>query len=163
MHKFATAVVIAACAASAALAQDNAPHVFVPTWEAEPRPAEIISHYPRGALARNVSGIAVLCCTPRDDRSMDCAVSSEWPNGEGFGDASVRASQDYRLTTESQGDLVARPGTQVRLSMMWAGQYSPRRCATNFRAGMAKRPTHACRRKAKSGPASERFGVRASA
>jgi hypothetical protein len=116
-----SAIGLAACIAGAALAQDNSPMVFVPTWEVEPRPADIISHYPRGALARNVSGIGVLCCTAREDRSLDCAISSEWPSGEGFGPASAEASRGYRLTAESHGDLVARPGTQVRLSMMWAG------------------------------------------
>jgi hypothetical protein len=120
MRWIASAAVIAVSLFGAALAQEG-PLAFRPTWEVEPTPAQIITHYPAQALAQNVSGIAVLCCTPRDDRSIDCAVHSEWPAGHGFGAASQRASQGYRLSQQSQGDLAARPGTQVRLAMMWAG------------------------------------------
>lgn len=109
-----------ACLAGAAFAQDDAPLVFVPTWDGEPSFAEIVSHYPPLALAQNVSGIAVMCCTPRPDRSIDCAVSSEWPAGHAFGAASVRASQGYRLSPDSYNDLHVRNDTPVRLSMMWA-------------------------------------------
>ncbi|MBC7769150.1 MAG: hypothetical protein H7124_10220 [Phycisphaerales bacterium] len=120
MRSFATVIVIL-CVAGAALARDESPLVFVPTWDVEPRPAEIVAHYPPRALAQNVSGIAVMCCTPRADRSIDCATSSEWPSGFEFGAASVRASLGYRLSEASYGDLHARADRPVRLSMLWAG------------------------------------------
>lgn len=110
------------CTTGIALAQDaSGPMAFVPTWDAQPSPADIIRGYPPHALQQNVSGIAVMCCTPNDDRSVACAVSSEFPAGQGFGDASVRASHSYRLTQASYADLVSRPGTAVRLSMIWTG------------------------------------------
>jgi hypothetical protein len=120
MRTIAIAAVIAASIVGASLAQE-APLAFRPTWEVEPTPTQIVAHYPRQALAQNVSGIAVLCCTPRADRSIECAVNSEWPASQGFGAASQRASQGYRLSEQSHTDLAARPGTQVRLSMLWAG------------------------------------------
>lgn len=95
--------------------------MFVPEWEAQPTPADIIRRYPPHALQQNLSGIAVLCCTANPDRSVACAVNSEYPTGQGFGGASVQASQSYRLTQQSHDDLVARPGAQVRLSMIWTG------------------------------------------
>ncbi|MGQ0534213.1 MAG: hypothetical protein ACT4OF_16210 [Caulobacteraceae bacterium] len=114
-----TFAIIAIALTSAAAAQ--APMVFVPTFDAEPSSAELISRYPPAALQQNTSGIAVLCCTPRPDRSVACAVSSEWPAAHGFGDASVRASRSYRLSADSYADLIARPGTSVRISLIWAG------------------------------------------
>lgn len=109
------------CLAGAALAQHDAPIAFIPRFDAEPSAAELVRRYPPRALQQKVSGIAVLCCTPNEDRSVACAVSSEWPEGNGFGAASVQASQSYRLAADSHADLAARPGTQVRISMLWAG------------------------------------------
>lgn len=113
--------VVAVCLATTALAQqDETPFRFVPEFEAQPTQRDYIANYPPGALRDNVSGIAVLCCDERDDRGLTCAVNTEWPAGRGFGEASVRAAQAYRLTPQSHADLVARPGVQVRLSMRWA-------------------------------------------
>lgn len=112
--------IAALCIAATAFAQ-NAPTLFVPEFESEPSPAQLVRHYPPAALRQNVSGIAVLCCVPRADRSLECAVNSEWPAGQGFGQASVRASSVYRLTPASDADLRARREAIVRLSLMWAG------------------------------------------
>jgi hypothetical protein len=119
MRWLAPGFAISVCFLGVALAQE-APLVFTPSWEAQPSPAEIVSHYPRQALAQNVSGVAVLCCTPRADRSLDCHVGSEWPEGQGFGAASVAASHGYRLTQTSLEDFQNHSDTQIRLSMMWA-------------------------------------------
>jgi hypothetical protein len=109
------------CLAGAAAAQNaDAPMVFIPTWDAEPGPVELVRHYPAEALQQNVSGIAILCCMPREDGSVDCAVSSEWPTEQGFGHASVEASVGYRLSQQSRTDLAHRPGTPLRISMLWA-------------------------------------------
>lgn len=119
MRVIAGFVVVLVCV-GAALAQE-APMVFRPTWSAEPSPTEIVRHYPQQALAQNVSGIGVLCCTPRENRGLDCVVDYEWPAGRGFGAASVRASAGYRLSDESFTDLYGRSDRHFRLSMMWAG------------------------------------------
>ena len=116
------AFAIALCLTGAALAQhSDAPLVFVPEFEVQPTPTELVRNYPPRALQNNISGIGVLCCTPRPDRSLDCAVSTESPAGHGFGDASVRAAASYRLSPASHADLAARPGTSVRISLLWAG------------------------------------------
>jgi len=100
---------------SAALAQsDEPPMVFVPEFAAQPSSSDYIRNYPPRALRENRSGIAVLCCTPGPDQTINCATNMEWP------DASVRAARGYRLSPQSHADLVARPGTQVRLSVRWA-------------------------------------------
>jgi hypothetical protein len=118
--RLAASAIIAVCLAGAALAQEP-PFVFVPEFDAQPSPTELVRHYPPQALRDNVSGIVILCCTPRPDRSVSCEVSSEFPEGRGFGAASVAASSGYRLTPLSYGDLEARPGTRVCISMLWAG------------------------------------------
>lgn len=124
--RLVASAIIAACVASAALAQE-APLMFVPQFDAEPSPAQLVGHYPAQALRDNISGIAILCCTPRSDRSVLCEVSSEYPEGQGFGAASVAASPGYRLSQQSHADLDARPGTRVRISMLWAAAtFDPR-------------------------------------
>jgi len=115
--RLAAVALVAACLASAALAQE----IVEPAFDVEPSSAELVRHYPPQALAQNVSGIAVLCCAPQSDGSVACEVSSEWPEGQGFGAASVTASTVYRLTPQSLADLQTQPGARVRISMMWAG------------------------------------------
>jgi hypothetical protein len=120
MRWLAAALLVSACFAGAALAQTSEPPIaFTPTWAASPQPAELVRLYPAEPLRQNISGIAVLCCTPNPDGGIDCAISSEWPEGQGFGAASLRASEQYRLSAESFRDLQARPGAAVRLSMLW--------------------------------------------
>ena len=107
---------------TAALAQqDGSPFIFIPEFEAQPTQGDYIANYPRQALRENVSGIAVLCCDERGDRSLDCAVNLEWPEERGFGAASLVAARAYRLTPQSHADLAARPGVKVRLSVRWVG------------------------------------------
>jgi hypothetical protein len=121
MRWLAAACLIAACITGAALAQnDAAPLVFTPRWEAEPSPADYVRLYPRAALNQNISGVAVLCCTPRADRSLDCRVGHEWPAAQGFGAASLEAAQRFRLTQTAYEDYQAHSDTQIRLGMMWA-------------------------------------------
>ena len=115
-------IAVILCTTGAALAQDQSgPMAFTPTFDVQPNSTEMIRLYPPRALQQNISGIAVLCCSPNPDRSMACAISSEFPPGQGFGEAAVQASRSYRLSQQSHADLVARPGTAVRLSMLWTG------------------------------------------
>jgi hypothetical protein len=121
MRLFASLAVLLLASAIARAQDDGSPMMFTPAWETQPSAAEIIRHFPSHALQQNISGIAILCCDANADRSVACRVSSEFPAGQGFGDASVQASHGYRLTQQSHDDLVGRPGTQVRLSMIWTG------------------------------------------
>jgi hypothetical protein len=115
-------IAVILCAAGAALAQDQSgPMAFTPSFDAQPSAAEMIRLYPSRALQQNISGIAVMCCSPNPDRSVACAISSEFPAGQGFGEAAVQASHLYRLSPQSHADLLARPGTAVRISMLWTG------------------------------------------
>lgn len=121
MRLFACIAVIF-CTTGAALAQDQSqPMAFTPSFDVQPSSAEIISRYPPRALQQNISGIAVLCCSPNPDRSVACAINSEYPTGQGFGEAALQSSHSYRLSQQSHADLVARPGTAVRISMLWTG------------------------------------------
>ena len=115
-------IAVILCTTGAASAQDEGgPMAFTPSFDVQPSAAEFIRLYPPRALQQNISGIAVLCCSPNPDRSVACAVSSEFPAGQGFGEAAVQASHGYRLSPQSHADLLARPGTAVRLSMLWTG------------------------------------------
>lgn len=116
-------MMLGVCLAGAALAQgqdDTSPLVFTPRWEGEPSGSDYVRLYPRDALNQNVSGVAVLCCTPRADRDMDCRVGHEWPEGRGFGAASLEAARRFRLTQTAYEDFQSHSDTQIRIGMMWA-------------------------------------------
>jgi hypothetical protein len=52
--------------------------------------APITAYYPRAALAAKVGGFADLSCSRTEDGGLtDCRISSEWPEGFGFGDAAI--------------------------------------------------------------------------
>ena len=120
MRWLAAVLGVSSCRSGAALAQNDAPLVFVPRWEAQPSGADYVRLYPSAALNQNVSGVAVLCCTPRADRGLDCRVGHEWPAAQGFGAASLQAAQHFRLTQTSYEDFQTHSDTEMRLGMMWA-------------------------------------------
>lgn len=143
MRTIVAAALVAASIAGAAFAQNQAPLAFVPTWAAEPSSADYIRHYPPQALHRNVSGIAVLCCTPQADHSLDRAVSSEFPAGQGFGQASARVSRSYRLSQQSYDDVHTRGDTPVRISVLW-GAPIPAPGAIDELSRIDRETAHAC-------------------
>lgn len=122
MKGIATFILVAASLAGAALAQQGgAPAAFTPEYETLPTTDQRMSNLPRRLLRQNLSGVAVLCCDVRDDRRLDCAVSTEWPEASGFGHAALRVARYYRLTPQSQAEFMARPGAKVRLVQSWRG------------------------------------------
>lgn len=46
--------------------------------------------YPHRAHVESVTGRALVACAARSDRTIDCAIERETPEGYGFGDAAVR-------------------------------------------------------------------------
>src|SRR5262249_52877265 len=103
MRMLAAAAVIAACIASAALAQEEAPTLqrFEPQWASRPSARDFARYTPSSLVERGAPGVAHLCCTARDDGRLDCRSGFEWPEGGGYGAASVRIAHGFRLTPES--------------------------------------------------------------
>jgi hypothetical protein len=84
-------------------------------WEQTPTVRHFVSYYPRKAASRGASGIAVLCCTPRDDRSMSCRVGREWPDELDFGAAAVVLAREFRMTQASFDAFHATPEAWIQI------------------------------------------------
>ncbi|MDB5469842.1 MAG: hypothetical protein JWR84_1402 [Caulobacter sp.] len=99
--------------------KDAAAIVARPVWLQRPTKAQLEAAYPRMALRRNVSGLAVLWCSVRPDGWLrDCRVVSETSTGYGFGQAAIDVSPRYRLASkDALGRRVA--GRFVRFSVVF--------------------------------------------
>lgn len=114
------AAIVASCLAGAAFAQNNV--LDTSTLEYDRRPsADFARRYPSGAMERELPGAAVLCCRVDERRRFNCETAFEWPQGYGFGDASVSVIEELRLTQGSYDQLMASANRDVpiRRMMRW--------------------------------------------
>lgn len=82
--------------ASAALDQVQ-PNV---NWITKPNGNDFARFYPIQASRDGVSGAAVLCCLPEDDGHVKCASVVDGPKGYEFGEAAVRISREFQMSSE---------------------------------------------------------------
>jgi len=117
------ALFVALCAATAALAQDIPSRPFTPEFDQRPDNQDFRRHYPEMAQRHNRQGMSVLCCVVREDRRLNCAVAFEAPAQEGFGQASLTVSQEYRLSSASYEQYRANPYNFIRQTVVWDSPY----------------------------------------
>lgn len=119
MRGLLTTAVVAVCIAGAALAQTGA----VPDLEFEQLPVgqDYARAYPNDALNAGQEGVGVLCCTIREDRTLDCESRFEAPRNFGFGTASLAIARRFRVTPESYAAYQAGPnaGRPFRRLISW--------------------------------------------
>ena len=85
-----------------------------PGYEQMPTSADMAKFYPEKALDVGKEGGAVLRCSVRKDRSLtNCALSSETPEGFGFGEAALQLSKLFRMKTG------AKPGSHVTIPIQF--------------------------------------------
>jgi hypothetical protein len=120
MRWLAATLILGACVAGAALAQN--PPIdgrFMPQWDQMPGPHDFAGNYPRSALSNNIPGIVHLCCTPREDRRLDCRVGFEWPESRRFGEASLTIARRFRMSHESYAAYQADPNAWLQVPITW--------------------------------------------
>ena len=129
MRRFITiGLVIAISLAGAAIAQVvQAPEPFVGEYDMQPGVPDYTRNYPPEARRRGVQGAAIICCVAREDRRITCASPFEWPEGQGFGEASIGVSREFRLSAQSYAAYRENPGNWIRRIIVWrlAGAPSP--------------------------------------
>lgn len=77
-----------------------------PDWLRQPTAAQIAAAYPQAARDKPVAASVGLACTADAvGRMVDCRVTSEEPQGQGFGDAALSVAMLYMLAP--------RPGTTM--------------------------------------------------
>lgn len=134
MRGVAVALIVGACIAGAALAQvqdatptasvGGAGEAFEPQWEERPSARDFARHMPDEAVSQRTPGVVHLCCTPNDDRRLDCRVAFEWPREHGFGAGVLRASRGFRLTLESQAAFRADPDAWLQIPVVFRSSRS---------------------------------------
>lgn len=91
-----------------------------PQWVRQPSASQMERAYPRGAAADGVSGRAVLNCSVLASGEVaNCTVTSETPQGEGFGRAALSLSRYFRLSPRTV-DGQAVEGSRVNIPLTFA-------------------------------------------
>lgn len=88
------------------------------TWLEQPNARDYARYYPERALERGQEGRVQLDCLVSADGRIACTVTSEDPQGWGFGDASLRVARHFRLAPAT---VDGRPtsGGRIRRTIVW--------------------------------------------
>src|SRR5262245_27991732 len=111
----------------AAAAAQEAPARWEPQWEQRPSARDFANTIPDSVVLDGVTGAVQLCCTPREDRRLECRVAFETPQNRSFGSASLRVARLFRLTPEfrrrvqSQSECLATDSDRVQAHARVAG------------------------------------------
>ncbi|MEJ0023726.1 MAG: energy transducer TonB [Alphaproteobacteria bacterium] len=81
------------------------------TWLKRPGAREFDRYYPPRAAEREKEGRVVLNCQVSADGSINCRVSSETPDGWGFGDAAVQISKYFKMAPMTANGQPTSGGT----------------------------------------------------
>ena len=84
-------------------------------WSEMPGGQDFARAYPSRAMSRRLGGRAMLICTIRADRRIDCVTDTEDPPGHGFGEAAVEVSRSFALAPEFLGQPGYAPGDRIRV------------------------------------------------
>lgn len=101
------------------------PHVwFDPTasdgirWVEQPNASDYGRLYPDEAMRRRVDGQVTLSCLVNDSYGLDCEVADESPTGQGFGRATLRLAEKFRVAPQTAtGESPV--GRAVRRTIRW--------------------------------------------
>ncbi len=95
-------------------------------WVRQPDARAFARLYPDRAQHDDISGTAVLCCTVNDDGSLSCTAPFEWPQGYGFGAATVEISREFAVAPETVAAARATSNAYLRRQIRWQmGDASP--------------------------------------
>jgi hypothetical protein len=129
-----------------ALAQEQTPAIERPTvrFDAMPDAQDFARNYPPAAQRPSIDGIALLCCTIRPDRKLDCGVAYEWPENYGFGQASRVIAREFSVFPESYRDAQAAGDLSVRRTIRWVMRGTPRGQASQANEAAARARMMVC-------------------
>lgn len=88
------------------------PVITQPDWSQLPSARDMARFYPERAARRGIEGLATLSCrvgVAGDLRA--CAVASETPAGEGFGDAALKMSTRFKMRPMTRDGQAVAGGT----------------------------------------------------
>ena len=92
-----------------------------PDWLRKPGPDDFSNYYPKGAAFQRESGVAdIECDVTAEGKLAGCVVTSEFPLGEGFGEAALKISKYFRMKSETVDGVPVGGGlfqTRIRFNM----------------------------------------------
>jgi protein TonB len=101
------------------LTVDDSPADIAPdhvAWAETPSGSDVLSVFPRLALARSVGGQVDMRCRVQSSGALShCDVLSESPTGWGFGSAAQQLAPKYRVSMSGSGH--PEPGSWIRVSV----------------------------------------------
>jgi TonB family protein len=90
-----------------------------PSDAAGPPPSLFDAYYPPAARAAGLEGYVVLSCINlANGRLSRCEVVEETPKGQGFGQASLRAADQFRLDLRTKEGAPVE-GASVKIPIHW--------------------------------------------
>jgi hypothetical protein len=95
-----------------------APTYINATFLERPSGRDFERFFPRRALERGMSGDVVLDCSVAASGRLACAIASETPQGWGFGAASLRAAEEFRVAPAT-ADGRPTSGGRLRVPLSW--------------------------------------------
>ncbi|HRP09951.1 MAG TPA: energy transducer TonB [Terricaulis sp.] len=97
----------------------QAARVELPVWADAPNADAVAAAYPPAARAAGLVGRGTLACLINSDRTLDCALDHERPEGQGFGAAALSLAARF-VIHESQGDYIAaHAGQRIYLPVLF--------------------------------------------
>ncbi|HRE44977.1 MAG TPA: hypothetical protein PKY87_13545 [Terricaulis sp.] len=89
--------------------------VDVPTWEQAPNAQMVDLAYPRAAQEAGLVGRGVLGCLINPDRTLDCEIDRESPEGHGFGAAALTLAPRFVVNEADSAFIAAHAGQRIYL------------------------------------------------
>jgi TonB family protein len=94
--------------------------ITAPDWLRKPTAADMAEFYPKVAAASHVEGRATIHCRVTASGDLtDCAVTTEDPSGQGFGDAALHLSALFKMKPMTR-DGVPVSGAQINIPIRFA-------------------------------------------
>jgi TonB family protein len=118
---FALAAALLQAAAPAVAPTPPRPSIITaPDWLRKPTAADMVEFYPKAAAASHVEGRATIHCKVAASGDLtDCAVMSQEPADQGFGDAAVRLSALFKMRPMTK-DGAPVSGAQINIPIRFA-------------------------------------------
>ncbi len=95
-----------------------------PDWDKVPSSEEIARVYPPEARREGLSGaVDIGCEVTVEGRAINCVIFSEYPSGQGFGDAVLALAPSFRLNPKTANGFPVAGTFRTRINFAPSGNF----------------------------------------